>query len=107
MNQLQHQAEFRKALADYRISDAGKKLLRDIRLLLFVAPSATGRNTIIQELVKTGNYHFIVSDTTRQPRMNNGVLEENGREYWFRSEEEMLDEIEHGDFIETAVIHNQ
>lgn len=107
MNQLAHVAEFREALKNYRLSDSAKQTLRDTHLVLFVAPSASGRNTIIRELLKTGKYHFIVSDTTRQPRINNGVLEENGREYWFRSEDEVLDEIKHGEFLEAAIIHNQ
>ncbi len=107
MNQLEHAVEFRKILANYQISDAAKKLLAAVRLALFVAPSASGRNTIIQELVKSGNYHFIVSDTTRQPRINNGVPEQNGREYWFRTEDEVFDEINRGEFLEAAIIHNQ
>lgn len=107
MNQLVHADEFREALKGYRLADAAKKILKDVRLALFVAPSASGRNTIIRELVKTGRYHFIVSDTTRQPRVNNGVLEQNGREYWFRSEDEVLGEIQRGEFLEAAVIHNQ
>jgi len=107
MNQLVHAAEFREALTGYRLSDSAKQVLRDTRLALFVAPSASGRNTIIRELIKTGCYHFIVSDTTRRPRVNNGVMEQNGSEYWFRSEEEVLDEIKNGEFLEAAVIHNQ
>lgn len=107
MNQLVHAEEFREALANYRLSDDARRILHNVRLVLFVAPSATGRNTIIRELVKTGDYQFIVSDTTRQPRSNNGVMEENGREYWFRTEEEMLDQIKNGEMVEAAVIHNQ
>ena len=107
MNQLVHAAELREALANYRLSDSAKQILRDTRLVLFVAPSASGRNTIIRELLKTGKYHFIISDTTREPRINNGVLEQNGREYWFRSEDEVLGEIKRGEFVEAAIIHNQ
>lgn len=107
MNQLVHAAEFREAIDNYRLSDSAKQILRDTRLALFVAPSASGRNTIIRELIKTGRYHFIVSDTTRRPRMNNGVMEQNGREYWFRSEEEVLHELHDGEFLEAAIIHNQ
>jgi guanylate kinase len=107
MNQLVHAVEFRNVLDNYRLSDEAKKLLQSIRLALFVAPSASGRNTIIKELVKSGNYHFIISDTTRQPRINNGLPEQNGREYWFRTESEMLDELNRGEFLEAAVIHNQ
>jgi guanylate kinase len=107
MNQLVHAAEFRRALANYKLSNVAKDILRDVKLAIFVAPSASGRNTIIRELIKSDQYHFIISDTTRQPRVNNGVPEQNSREYWFRSEDEMLEEIRDGEFLEAAVIHNQ
>lgn len=107
MNQLEHIDEFRKALKDYKLSDSAKKTLADLRMVLMVGPTSSGRNTVIRELVKTGAYHFIVSDTTRQPRENSGVMEKSGREYWFRSEDEVLDEIRNGEFLEAAIIHNQ
>jgi guanylate kinase len=107
MNQLAHAGEFRKALANFKLSDSAKKMLQKINLTLFVAPSASGRNTIIHELVKSGDYHFIISDTTRQGRINNGLPEQTGREYWFRTEEEMLEEIKRGEVLEAAIIHNQ
>jgi guanylate kinase len=104
---LTRRAEFEAALADYHISEAGLKTLRETPFSVIVAPTSTGRNTIIAELIKTGNYYFIVSDTTRPPRYNNGVLEQDGREYFFRNEDEMLDDIEAGRFIEAEIIHNQ
>ncbi|MGH7142070.1 MAG: guanylate kinase [Candidatus Saccharimonadales bacterium] len=107
MNQLEHAAEFRRALNNYKLSDPTRKILQEVKLALFVAPSASGRNTIIRKLLKSDQYYFIISDTTRQPRINNGVPEENGREYWFRSEAEMLEEIKQKEFLEAAVIHNQ
>lgn len=107
MNQLAHIDEFRDALAHYRLSDEAKRILANLNLVLLVGPTSSGKNTIIRELLKIGAYHYIVSDTTRQPRVNDGVLEENGREYWFRSEEDMLREIREGNFLEAAIIHNQ
>jgi len=107
MNQLTHIDEFREILTDYKLSDAAKQALKDVEMVLLIGPSSSGRNTIINELVKSGNYFFVVSDTTRQPRVNNGVLEENGREYWFRSEIDVLDDLKHGRFLEAAIIHNQ
>lgn len=107
MNQLANAAEFREALSSYRLSDTARKILAEVRLLLFVAPSATGRDTIIRELHKTGNYHSLVTDTTRKPRTNNGVTEQNGREYWFRSEDDILEDIRKGDLVGAAIIHNQ
>ncbi len=107
MNQLIHIDAFKESLANYSLSDSARETLIDLRLVLMVGPTSSGRNTIIRELVKTGGYHFIVSDTTREPRTNDSVPEQNGVEYWFRTEEEMLQEIRDGDFLEAAIIHNQ
>src|SRR6266702_1448012 len=107
MNELKYRDTFRTLLADYRPSEATKRILRETRLVLLVGPSSAGRNTIINELVAGGDYHFIVSDTTRQPRVNNGVPEQNGREYWFRTEDDLLDELRQGKFLEAAIIHDQ
>jgi guanylate kinase len=106
-NQLVHLAEFRQILENYQISDTSKKILEKIKLVLMVAPSATGRNTVIRELLKSQQYHFIISDTTRQPRNNNGVLEQDGRDYWFRTEAQILQELHSGEFLEAEIIHNQ
>lgn len=107
MNQLHHLQDFRDALSKYQLSTDAIQTLAQTRLVLLVAPTASGRNTIIHELLKTDDYHFVISDTTRQPRLNNGELEQNGREYWFRTEEEMLGELQRGEFLEAAIIHEQ
>lgn len=106
-NKLEHLEEFRQVLAHYHVSDASKQILDQTKLALLVAPTASGRNTVIKELLKTGDYHFIVSDTTRHPRVNDGVAEQDGVEYWFRSEEEILADLRAGKFLEAAIIHNQ
>ncbi len=107
MNQLTRIDEFREVLADYHSSSEALESIKDLRFVLFVGPTSSGRNTIISELLKSGLYTFVISDTTRQPRVNNGILEENGREYWFRSEVDMLADLREGKFLEAAIIHNQ
>lgn len=108
MNELKQIDAFREVLAQYHPSEETKKTLADIKLALLVGPSSAGRNTIINHLIKTtGAYHYIVSDTTRKPRVNDGILEQNGREYWFRSEEDILADLRAGNFLEAAIIHNQ
>ena len=107
MNELKHMAEFRSVLENYKPSDELQKILRGLKVALLLAPSAGGRNTIINKLVETGDYHFFLSDTTREPRINNGILEQNGREYWFRTEEEFLDELHKGEYLEAEVLFYQ
>lgn len=106
-NSLKHLSEFQAALRDYKMSPQAEAALSSIKLALLVAPTSIGRSTLITKLAETGKYHHILSDTTRHPRLNNGVLEENGWEYWFRSETEFLNELKKGEFIEAALIHNQ
>ncbi len=107
MNELKHIVEFRDVLKDYSLSKIALHTLSQTKLVLLVATTSSGRNTVLREVVKTGDYHFIISDTTRKPRVNDGVLEQTGREYWFRTEEEMLSDINAGKFLEAAVIHDQ
>lgn len=107
MPRLERRPEFEDALTNYSPSPETLATLAKTPIVTLTAPSATGRNTIINELVKTGRYHFIVSDTTRPPRMNKGVWEKDGREYFFRSEDDMLEEIKEGEFVEAELIHNQ
>jgi guanylate kinase len=104
---LAHYDEFQKVLQGYQMSPRAAASLQGVKLVLMLAASSTGRNTVINHLIKTGDYHYIISDTTRQPRVNDGVPEENGREYWFRSEEEVLEDLKAGEFLEAELIHNQ
>lgn len=104
---LKFYQEFQEILNDYHISDKAIKALEGLQLVLMVAPTSTGRNTLIRYLIKTNRYHYVVSDTTRPPRINDGVLEKNGKEYWFRSEDEMLMDLKSGKFLEAELIHDQ
>jgi guanylate kinase len=106
-NKLEHLEEFKEILKHYQMSEHALRVLSDIQFVMMVAPSSSGRNTIINELVKTGKYRFVISDTTRQPRVNNGVLEQKGVEYWFKTEEKMLNALRAGEMLEAEVIHRQ
>lgn len=106
-NILHHIEDFRRVLAAYEPSPETKQTLAETSVVLLVGPTAAGRNTLINILVGTGRYHYIVSDTTRLPRVNNGVPEQDGVEYWFKSEDEFLSGLEQGAYLEAAIIHNQ
>jgi len=75
MNELVNLSEFQTLLADYKLSKAALQTLSQTQLVLLVAPTSTGRNHLIRELLKTGDYYYIVSDTTRKPRTNDGVID--------------------------------
>ncbi len=106
MNSLRHKAEFRRLLKDYQPSSETLELLKQTPLVLLLGLSGSGRNTIINELIKTGRYHYIISNTTRSPRINNGVKEKNGGVYWFVDEERFLEELKNGKMLEAELIHD-
>lgn len=100
-------SEFNAVLQQYHLSAPARHILETTTFVLLVGPSSSGRNTIIDKLLKSGKYHFIVSDTTRPPRSNNGVPEQDGVQYWFRTEDDFLADLKDGKFLEAEVIHGQ
>lgn len=106
-NKLYKITEFRQALVDYKPSKKALLDLRSVKFVLLSAPTAAGRNTLIRKLLETNRYQFIISDTTRKPRLNNNILEQDGVEYWFRTEDEFLSGLKNGDYLESAIIHGQ
>lgn len=104
---LRHKQEFQEILADYQPAPEAIEILSKIPLVIFMGVSGSGRNTIINHLVDTGNYQFIVSDTTRPAKIRNGQLEQDGVHYHFRSEEDVLTDLRAGKFLEAEIIHNQ
>ena len=107
MNTLQHADDFIKILSSYEMSTDSKALLAQTKFVMLSAISASGRNTIIEELLKTDQFYPVVSDTTREKRINDGIEEESGKQYWFRSEDEVLERLNQGKYIEAALIHDQ
>lgn len=68
------------------------------RLLVISGFSGAGKGTVSRALADTYGYSLSVSATTRDPREG----EENGREYFFKSEDEFLRLIDYNGFIEHA-----
>lgn len=90
-------------VAIYQPSPQVLGLLNSTPILLLVAIAGGGKDTIKHHLLETGNYHHIISHTTRPPRLNDGVMEQDGLEYHFidfAAAQRMLDE---GEYIEADV----
>jgi guanylate kinase len=82
-------------LATYQPSAATVKLIKETPILLLVGPTGAGKDSLKDRLLETDKYHHIISHTTRLPRINHGIIEQDGREYHFIDQataEKMLDE---------------
>ena len=66
-------------------------------VLVVTGPSGAGKGTLIRELLeRVPGIEVTVSATTRERRRG----EEDGREYWFLSNDEFLARAERGEFLE-------
>jgi guanylate kinase len=104
---LKHYDDFQAVLNNYSIGDEGKKMLESVRLVLLVSPAASGRSELADKLVETGSYNRLVSDTTRAVRTSDGSTEQDGVNYWFKSEDEVLEGLKNGRYLEADIIHGQ
>ena len=70
--------------------------------LFITAPSGTGKSTLIKEAIqrRPEQRKLSVSHTSRLPREG----EENGREYYFTSEDDFQQRIQNDEFIEWAEV---
>jgi len=90
-------------LAAYKPTPEITQLIKDTSILLLVGPTGAGKDALKEKLLQTGHYHHIVSHTTRPPRINHGVREQDGRDYHFidlATAEQMIDRHE---FIEAKI----
>ena len=66
-------------------------------VLVVTGPSGAGKGTLIRELVeRVPGIEVTVSATTRERRRG----EENGREYWFLSDDDFTERVARGEFLE-------
>ena len=72
-------------------------------ILILSGPSCCGKSTLLKEVYKDiDDYYFSISTTTRAPRIG----ETNGIDYFFVTKEEFEVDIENGDFLEYAKVHD-
>jgi len=73
------------------------------KLIIFSAPSGSGKTTIVRHLLKTFPEYidFSISATSRQKRGK----EENGKDYYYLTPEEFKSKVEAGEFLEWEEVY--
>lgn len=75
----------------------------DGKLIIFSAPSGSGKTTIVKELLeKNSNLGFSISACTRDKR---GRSEMNGQDYYFLTPDEFRLKINHDEFVEWEEVY--
>ena len=74
-----------------------------MKIIIFSAPSGTGKSSVIRELLKQTdlNLAFSISTTSRAPRGS----ERDGVEYYFVSAEKFQEKVKQGAFIEWQEVY--
>lgn len=92
-------------IKNYHMSSEAAELVKKTKLLLIAGVVGGGKNTVINELLKSSEYHEIVSHTTRPPRNNHGVAEVDGTDYHFVTPGEAEQLIAESAFVEVKYVH--
>ncbi|MGF7229505.1 MAG: guanylate kinase [Candidatus Saccharibacteria bacterium] len=104
--------ELDQALIDkvthYQPSQERLAELKDVPLLFMVGISGAGKNAIMNELLgkHATEYHEFITHTTRAPRKNHGVLEQNDVDYHFIDYATSSVMLDAHDYIEANIYSN-
>src|SRR5580704_7183193 len=90
-------------LVTYQPKQSTIELIKQTPILLLVGPTGSGKSVLQEELLESGDYHLIVSHTTRAPRLNHGVMERDGQEYHFIDTERAEMMLDQQAFVEAKV----
>ena len=73
------------------------------RIFIITGPSGSGKTTLKQKILSHEdiNFTYSISFTTRKPLQG----EENGKDYFFISQEQFQNKIKTGDFLEYANVY--
>lgn len=92
-----------RKLQTYKPNKQASELVKNTPILLLVGPTGAGKDSLKDKLLETGRFHHIISHTTRPPRINHGVIEEDGREYHFIDRAKAKEMLNQQAFIEAKV----
>jgi guanylate kinase len=94
-------------VASYKPTSESIDPIRETPILFVVGIAGAGKDTVQTKLMNAhrDEYHYIISHTTRKPRENHGVMEQDGVAYHFidfATAEQMIDDRA---FVEAKVVH--
>ena len=81
------------------------ELIKRTKIVLLVGISGAGKDTVKRRLLQSDDYRDIVSYTTRAPRQNEGVWEQDGTDYFFIDEIQAQTMLEKQQFVEAKFVH--
>lgn len=100
--------QIQNRIAKYQIPEHALERLRPIKTVILVGITAAGKDTIIRDILnETEQFKRVVTSTTRAPRENNGVMEQEGVNYYFLNLDQAQQKMDNGEYIEVANVHGR
>jgi guanylate kinase len=95
-------------IKDYPTPAEALNELKTIKTVMLTGITGAGKDTIIGDILQ-GSDEFVrvVTSTTRQPRENSGIMEVEGREYYFLRQEQASQKMADGEYLEVALVHGR
>lgn len=103
--ELKHKSEFVDVLTGYLPNQKVIAEFNKSKVGIIAGVAGAGKDTVRELLIKSypHTYQKLLSDTTRPKRPG----EEDGVQYWFRDEEDVLAGLRGGRYLQGALIHDQ
>ena len=99
--------DINQRIATYQPSTAAHELVSSMRIAIFVGISGAGKDTIKSQLLKSGDYVDIVTTTTRQPRLNDNIPEQDGLDYYFINRARAQAMLDNQEYVEVSLVHDE
>lgn len=97
-----------KRIKEYPTPPEVVKDLRTMHTIMLTGITGAGKDTIIGDILESSDrFARNVTSTTRLPRENSGVMEQEGREYYFLSQDQAVQKMANGEYIEVAPVHGR
>lgn len=90
---------------EYQPSATAISVVKKSKISLLVGITGAGKDTIKHALLARSGFGDIISHTTRAPRSNEGVMEQDGVDYHFIDEDTAKTMLKNGEFLEAKMVH--
>ncbi len=106
-----HVPQYKKLLPNYKPSPEHSlrisRYMRDVGYVGAIGAASSGKNALISTAleIEPDIFTLLLSVTSRPKRRNNGVWEEEGENYYYRTHGEIINMLSEGEFIEAALIN--
>lgn len=92
---------------NYQPSDEAISEFQKPTIILVAGIAGAGKNTVMSELQKSGDYYDLVTTVSREPRYNDGVMEQDGVEYYFITHEQAVEKLKSHEYVEVSFVHGR